>query len=670
MVVPRKHRTVVENTHPCGICKLNPFKYICPRCNLRYCSLACYKDKSHVQCTESFYKSSVMNELQSSPTATPQDRKKMLGILDRFEQRAIDEEQLLELSDQDLLLRAKQSHGHSGHSDSLDQNNRLSAERLGSLNSSGAASTRKLTPQERDELIRRAVEDENAANNIDEQIDPEDRKELEHMLELEYQDFVSRFADVNLDQESFDGIWARLNPEEQQEFREKFLLSGRTDYEDQDVEDFSKMTGHGGQHSDIEDEEEELEAKKLLQDMGETLKRSGERVGDTKNKEPMLADLDPDDLKAIRDAEISELIPVWRPWWEVEAEEAGQLKKVVVTKVQDTEDSERLGVAAAIIETDMATSQPQSSRDNIPINQEEKSGTSSDTVLEKFVLDEEAMLKSHKVLVRSVDEAEQEEKMLQEARNTLTVPPMTKAPHPSLIYHIGGLLFAYAATCRVLNGDLMEEPEQTLYYIFDLCLFFAPPQSSTSPAASSSALASEQLPEVDDFETTLAVLQRCSLDSKLWKGDTLRLDMLSLLLRDLTLILARPSRCLRCIQDLRDVFAQLQAPSKQRQRRQGIFSKPTLHRLCKKLEFYESYLLSEEWLLNSDIMDRVRTEVVMTGIRVRQEMIGWSKELENVSRLQSGLRLDADTDMNKGSTMENSRSASSPVGKVLIEELS
>lgn len=37
---------VPKTVEKCGICCENDAKYKCPKCGLRYCSLACYKDKS------------------------------------------------------------------------------------------------------------------------------------------------------------------------------------------------------------------------------------------------------------------------------------------------------------------------------------------------------------------------------------------------------------------------------------------------------------------------------------------------------------------------------------------------------------------------------------------------------------------------------------------------
>uniref|UniRef100_A0A0D9XLM4 UBX domain-containing protein n=1 Tax=Leersia perrieri TaxID=77586 RepID=A0A0D9XLM4_9ORYZ len=66
----------------CRVCQKQFAQYTCPRCNARYCSLPCYKGHS-VQCTESFMRENVMDELKQMQ---PEDesKKKMLDILKRF----------------------------------------------------------------------------------------------------------------------------------------------------------------------------------------------------------------------------------------------------------------------------------------------------------------------------------------------------------------------------------------------------------------------------------------------------------------------------------------------------------------------------------------------------------------------------------------------------------
>lgn len=581
-----------------------------------------------------------MSELKASPSSTPQDRQKMLGILDRFEKQAIAQEELL--------------NSPGNHPSLAMDNHPLPGE------PSGARKT--LSAKERNDILRKAIEEEKLeaqGGDEPEELDDDEKAELEQMLEQEYQELVNRFAGVDLDKESFDTLWAKLTPEEQQEFQEKFMLSGR-DLGDPELDEGSEDMSE--EEIDTDDRKELQAAKELLKEMGETMKH-GEMYSETKKAKtgpsddhPLLANLDAEDLKAIRDAEISELFPVWRPWWEEEAEESGQLKKVVVTEVPgDQEEISKTAAVSSILNNNAKSSTPHKEPQSSAIP------TSIHTVQESYVLDEEAMLRPHRSLVQDMEDVSKEEQ---------EIAPMVKEPHPALIYHLMGLLFAYAATIRVFNGDLKEEPEQVLAYIFDLCPFFAPPPPSTGSKTSTSKpllqATPAQLVDVQDFETTLAVIQRSSLDSKLWKGDISRLEMLALLLRDLTLILAKPSRCLFSIRELKQVFTSCmesktsQAPG-DRTRQHRLFPKTVLHRLLKKLEFYESFMLSKNLIQQSDRLDRVRTEVVLSGIQVRQEMVGWAKELESVTRVTS----------EASSTAQHQQlpSSSSPSKRVLIEEI-
>ncbi|KAG2550998.1 zinc finger HIT domain-containing protein 2-like isoform X2 [Panicum virgatum] len=66
----------------CRVCQKQFAQYTCPRCNSRYCSLPCYKGHS-LQCTESFMRENVMDELKQMQ---PEDesKKKMIDILKRL----------------------------------------------------------------------------------------------------------------------------------------------------------------------------------------------------------------------------------------------------------------------------------------------------------------------------------------------------------------------------------------------------------------------------------------------------------------------------------------------------------------------------------------------------------------------------------------------------------
>jgi len=54
--------------------------YTCPRCGIGYCSIKCYKSNVHMDCSESFYKQNVEEELKSQES-NPVARQKMLEIL-------------------------------------------------------------------------------------------------------------------------------------------------------------------------------------------------------------------------------------------------------------------------------------------------------------------------------------------------------------------------------------------------------------------------------------------------------------------------------------------------------------------------------------------------------------------------------------------------------------
>ncbi|RHZ83465.1 hypothetical protein Glove_92g35 [Diversispora epigaea] len=74
-----------EVKQTCGICRREPFKYTCPKCDLKYCSLNCYKSEDHLECTESFYKQNILEEIKVQQTDDEQ-KNRMLEMLRRFEQ--------------------------------------------------------------------------------------------------------------------------------------------------------------------------------------------------------------------------------------------------------------------------------------------------------------------------------------------------------------------------------------------------------------------------------------------------------------------------------------------------------------------------------------------------------------------------------------------------------
>lgn len=88
-------------------CSKGARKYNCPKCNLAYCSVECYKAPEHQKCSEEFYRDCVVEEmsLQSklqASSAPSDDVKKMYDILQRIEQGDEPMDSDLELSDKEL----------------------------------------------------------------------------------------------------------------------------------------------------------------------------------------------------------------------------------------------------------------------------------------------------------------------------------------------------------------------------------------------------------------------------------------------------------------------------------------------------------------------------------------------------------------------------------------
>ncbi|CAG4932229.1 unnamed protein product [Colias eurytheme] len=81
-----KHNT---NNRLCGLCEKNNSKYCCPRCEVLYCSLDCYKTEKHLQCSESFYKDCVNQELASN-NVDDESKNQMIEILKRMQDQETD----------------------------------------------------------------------------------------------------------------------------------------------------------------------------------------------------------------------------------------------------------------------------------------------------------------------------------------------------------------------------------------------------------------------------------------------------------------------------------------------------------------------------------------------------------------------------------------------------
>ncbi|GAB0089807.1 zinc finger HIT domain-containing protein 2 [Sergentomyia squamirostris] len=76
----------MSSVDQCQLCLKQAAKYSCPKCNILYCSVPCYKSQAHLQCSETFYKQCIAEELASSASSSGRQdssTRKMYEILER-----------------------------------------------------------------------------------------------------------------------------------------------------------------------------------------------------------------------------------------------------------------------------------------------------------------------------------------------------------------------------------------------------------------------------------------------------------------------------------------------------------------------------------------------------------------------------------------------------------
>ncbi|WVR08939.1 hypothetical protein IAU60_005998 [Kwoniella sp. DSM 27419] len=94
--VPKPGRSSAGSSKTCGICHKRDSRYTCPRCNVLYCSLNCFRSEAHAQCSEPFYKSTVMSSIAADPSAGLDEKKGMMDMLRRFEEAQAEGDDALE----------------------------------------------------------------------------------------------------------------------------------------------------------------------------------------------------------------------------------------------------------------------------------------------------------------------------------------------------------------------------------------------------------------------------------------------------------------------------------------------------------------------------------------------------------------------------------------------
>ncbi|KAL4707245.1 hypothetical protein ACJJTC_008326 [Scirpophaga incertulas] len=98
----------------CGICEHQLSKYCCPRCGVFYCSLSCYQSDKHSECSESFYRDCVTEEL-SSHHVDEKSKQKMVEILKKLQTEDVNASPNV-----DTLLSSIVGDSATGHSSDAD----------------------------------------------------------------------------------------------------------------------------------------------------------------------------------------------------------------------------------------------------------------------------------------------------------------------------------------------------------------------------------------------------------------------------------------------------------------------------------------------------------------------------------------------------------------------
>ncbi|XP_076624224.1 zinc finger HIT domain-containing protein 2 [Colletes latitarsis] len=80
--------SMMNTNNLCKLCNTRPRTYTCPRCGIAYCNIDCYKSEAHLECSESFYRQCVQEELGSYEN-DPEDKKKMIEILKRVHEQTL-----------------------------------------------------------------------------------------------------------------------------------------------------------------------------------------------------------------------------------------------------------------------------------------------------------------------------------------------------------------------------------------------------------------------------------------------------------------------------------------------------------------------------------------------------------------------------------------------------
>lgn len=178
---------------PCGLCLSKPSCYTCPRCNILYCGLACYRSQNHSSCSEEFYKESVLQELKSQGATDEEGKRKM----------------------HEILLRIRQSAESEGGMENLIRN----------LGEDGNSVTEQDTHAL--ELLSRLAEIQSGGDEKSHEVQEILAKlgDIEDGSDEEEADLAEKLAGLDIDSLSEEELWSLLSSQEKEKF-ERLVKEG------------------------------------------------------------------------------------------------------------------------------------------------------------------------------------------------------------------------------------------------------------------------------------------------------------------------------------------------------------------------------------------------------------------------------------------------------------
>ncbi|CAK8677633.1 unnamed protein product [Clavelina lepadiformis] len=85
----------------CFVCKKQKHRYTCPRCNIQYCSVYCYKHEKHASCSELFYRDCFVHELKARQVSD-EEKQQVIAMMKKVEEQIPFEEYSQDESDDEF----------------------------------------------------------------------------------------------------------------------------------------------------------------------------------------------------------------------------------------------------------------------------------------------------------------------------------------------------------------------------------------------------------------------------------------------------------------------------------------------------------------------------------------------------------------------------------------